>query len=172
MGGPQRFDQGTFQGRLACMLLACDPALLLYTEANVMAIQRALLEAKAKLEINLAEDANVMRTPLNNTGISSPHQMHKQTQTVTLSKLRTQLSTANSHTLWESRRIVESALHPGTGKVIPRPFWMLGYVPYNRPICVSMVASTSTIPLLFWSWANQSQNALINYYVSAIDSLI
>lgn len=29
-----------------------------------------------------------------------------------------------------------------------------------------MVASTSTLPLLFWSWINQSQNALVNYYVS------
>jgi hypothetical protein len=41
---------------------------------------------------------------------------------------------------------------------------MSGYVPYNGPICVSMVAATSTMPLLFWSWANQSQNALVNYY--------
>lgn len=163
-GGAQRFDQGTFQGRFARMLLACDPALLLYTEANVMAVQRALLEAEAELEINLAKDANAMRTPLNNTGSSSPHHMHKRTQTVTHSKLRTQLSTADSRALWESRRIVESALHPDTGEVIPRPFRMSGYVPYNGPICVSMVASTSTIPLLFWSWANQSQNALVNYY--------
>ena len=34
------------------------------------------------------------------------------------------------------------------------------YVPFNGPICVSMVASTSTQALLFWSWVNQSQNAL------------
>jgi hypothetical protein len=69
-------------------------------------------------------------------------------------------------TLWEAKRIVEAALHPDTGETIPRPFRMSGYVPYNGPICVSMVASTSTMPLLFWSWINQSQNALVNYYVS------
>ena len=69
-------------------------------------------------------------------------------------------------TLWEARRIAEAALHPDTGEVIPRPFRMSGYVPYNGPICVAMVASTSTMPLLFWSWVNQSQNALVNYYVS------
>lgn len=69
-------------------------------------------------------------------------------------------------TLWEARRIVDAALHPDTGEVIPRPFRMSGYVPYNGPICVAMVASTTTPSLLFWSWVNQSQNALVNYYVS------
>jgi Sideroflexins len=69
-------------------------------------------------------------------------------------------------TLWESRRVVDSALHPDTHEVIPRPFRMSGYVPYNGPICVAMVASTSTPSLLFWSWINQSQNALVNYFVS------
>lgn len=66
--------------------------------------------------------------------------------------------------LWEARRLVEAALHPDTGDVIPRPFRMSGYVPYNGPICVAMVASPSTSALLFWSWVNQSQNALVNYY--------
>jgi hypothetical protein len=37
-------------------------------------------------------------------------------------------------------------------------------VPFNGPICVAMVASQSTIALLFFSWLNQSQNALVNYY--------
>jgi sideroflexin-5 len=66
--------------------------------------------------------------------------------------------------LWEAKRIYDSAVHPDTGELIPRPFRMSGYVPYNGPICVAMVASQSTIPLLFWSWANQSQNALVNFY--------
>jgi hypothetical protein len=69
-------------------------------------------------------------------------------------------------TLWEAKRIADAALHPDTHEIIPRPFRMSGYVPFNGPICVSMVASTTTLPLLFWSWANQSQNALVNYYVS------
>jgi tricarboxylate carrier len=66
--------------------------------------------------------------------------------------------------LWEARRIVDSALHPDTGDTIPRPFRMSGYVPYNGPICVAILASQSTLPLLFWAWVNQSQNALVNYY--------
>ena len=66
--------------------------------------------------------------------------------------------------LWEAKRIKEAALHPDTGEVIPRPFRMSGYVPFNGPVAVAMVASQSTIPLLFWSWVNQSQNALVNYF--------
>jgi sideroflexin-5 len=66
--------------------------------------------------------------------------------------------------LWEAKRIYESAVHPDTGELIPRPFRMSGYVPYNGPICVAMVASQSTLPLLFWAWVNQSQNALVNFY--------
>ena len=69
-----------------------------------------------------------------------------------------------NHKLWEAQRISSASLHPDTGDVIPAPFRMSGYVPFNGPICVSMVASTSTPALLFWSWMNQSQNALVNYY--------
>jgi hypothetical protein len=72
--------------------------------------------------------------------------------------------TSMDRALWEAKRVVEAALHPDTGEVIPRPFRMSGYVPYNGPICVAMVASPSTSALLFWSWVNQSQNALVNYY--------
>jgi hypothetical protein len=65
-----------------------------------------------------------------------------------------------SRKLWEAQRISSAVLHPDTGDSIPLPFRMSGYVPFNGPICVSMVASTSTSALLFWSWVNQSQNAL------------
>ncbi|KAL3771879.1 hypothetical protein ACHAWO_008665 [Cyclotella atomus] len=66
--------------------------------------------------------------------------------------------------LWEAQRVASAALHPDTGDSIPHPFRMSGYVPFNGPICVAMVASQSTSALLFWSWMNQSQNALVNYY--------
>ena len=65
--------------------------------------------------------------------------------------------------LWEARRMCEAALND-KDEILPRPFRMSGYVPYNGPICVAMVASQSTAALLFWSWLNQSQNAAINYF--------
>lgn len=70
----------------------------------------------------------------------------------------------NNNLLWEARRIVDAAVHPDTGDFVPRPFRMSGYVASNAPICVAMIVSQSTMPLLFWSWMNQSQNALVNYF--------
>jgi len=124
----QRYDQSTFGGRFARMLLACDPSLLLCGEHAVRDARQRLLEFEDQKSLPPSAVA------------------------------------CQSRMLWESKRIVESALHPDTGEVIPRPFRMSGYVPFNGPICVSMVASTSTGSLLFWSWVNQSQNALVNYY--------
>jgi tricarboxylate carrier len=117
----QRFSQETFGGRFARMLLACDPKLLVYTEAEV-------LECQAFVK----------------TYESQPQEMDR--------------------ALWEAKRIYESAIHPDTGDIIPRPFRMSGYVPCNGPVCVAIVASQSTMPLLFWAWVNQSQNALVNFY--------
>eukprot|EP00538_Stauroneis_constricta_P002487 CAMPEP_0119570486 /NCGR_PEP_ID=MMETSP1352-20130426/43639_1 /TAXON_ID=265584 /ORGANISM="Stauroneis constricta, Strain CCMP1120" /LENGTH=494 /DNA_ID=CAMNT_0007620155 /DNA_START=734 /DNA_END=2218 /DNA_ORIENTATION=- len=119
----QRFDQSTFGGRFAQMLLACDPRLLLCTPDQVQKA-RALLE---------------------------DWQSHTNDRSM-------------DRELWEAKRIVEASVHPDTGAVIPMPFRMSGYVPFNGPICVAMVASTSTAPILFWSFVNQSQNALVNYY--------
>lgn len=65
--------------------------------------------------------------------------------------------------LWKAKCIADSALHPETEEWIPRPFRMSGYLPFNGPICIAMISVSSTLPLLFWSWMNQSQNALVNY---------
>jgi hypothetical protein len=70
----------------------------------------------------------------------------------------------DDRTLWEAKRIADSALNMETNEWIPRPFRMSGYLPFNGPICVAMVGSTATLPLLLWSWLNQSQNALVNFY--------
>jgi tricarboxylate carrier len=117
----QRYSQETFGGRFARMLLACDPKLLMYSEAEVSDCQAFVQDYK-----------------------SQPQEMDR--------------------ALWEAKRIYESAIHPDTGDIIPRPFRMSGYVPCNGPVCVAIVASQSTMPLLFWAWVNQSQNALVNFY--------
>lgn len=69
-----------------------------------------------------------------------------------------------SRDLWNAERIVASCGDENKLNSIPPPFRISGYVPFNGPICVAMIVSTSTPYLLFWSWVNQSQNALVNYY--------
>jgi sideroflexin-5 len=83
---------------------------------------------------------------------------------VHLAKERVDRQIGTDRSLWEDKRLCESALNESTGEIVPRPFRMSGYVPYNGPICGAMVASPHTTALLFWSWVNQSQNALVNYY--------
>ena len=76
-----------------------------------------------------------------------------------------QKSPEENERLWRLKRVVDSAMPiPESGEVIPAPFRMSGYVPFNGPLSVAMVASTGTGALLFFAWANQSQNALINYF--------
>lgn len=66
--------------------------------------------------------------------------------------------------LWAARKLVEASVHPDTKGIIPEPFRMAGYVPFNGPVCVAMMAAQKTPALLFWNWVNQSQNALVNYF--------
>ncbi len=76
-------------------------------------------------------------------------------------KSTTIAGTETNRILWEAKRIADSALN-SEQEWIPRPFRMSGYLPFNGPICIAMISVSSTLPLLFWSWMNQSQNALLN----------
>ena len=116
------------------MLLACDPRLLLYTEDEVRQYHK----------LAYVDYADVRSTAM------------KEGATYSLAE--------TDRLLWEAKRIADSALHPETQEWIPRPCRMSGYLPYNGPICIAMVSVQSTIPLLFWSWVNQSQNAAVNYF--------
>lgn len=65
--------------------------------------------------------------------------------------------------LWDLRQLAESAIHPDTDQIVPRPARMTGYVPFNGPICVAQVVSTARAVQLWWNFVNQSQNAVVNY---------
>jgi len=66
--------------------------------------------------------------------------------------------------LWDLRQLNESAVHPDTGEVLPRPFRMSGYVPYNGVACAAMVLATTTPWMLLFNWMNQSHNAAVNFF--------
>ncbi len=139
----ERYDQSTFLGRYCKMLLACDPRLLLYTEEEVRKYHKLAYV-----------DYAAVRTLHDHNTLEKEH--HDDATISTLAE--------TDRRLWEAKRIADSALHPETQEWIPRPFRMSGYLPFNGPICIAMISVSSTIPLLFWSWMNQSQNALVNHF--------
>lgn len=118
-------------GRYMKMFLACDPLLLIRTDASFRECAAELIRKKEEY----AKNPSLVHTPEEN------------------------------ERLWNLKRIVDSAMpYPENGEVVPQPFRMSGYVPFNGPVSVAMVASSSTTGLLFWAWVNQSQNALVNYF--------
>lgn len=133
-GGASRFDQSTFAGRMKKMMLACDPTMLVYPSSHVHSL-------KAKLD--------AFRADCDRNGGTPPGAA---------------LSTAQNRELWESQRIVSSAMHPDTGDIVPKHSRMSGWLPFNGPVAIAMVASSSTPALVFWHWVNQTQNVLVNYF--------
>ena len=66
--------------------------------------------------------------------------------------------------LWAERKLKESAVHPDTGDIVPRPFRMAGYVPYGTPIVIALVVPTQSLVLTgLFQWINCSHNAAVNY---------
>eukprot|EP00751_Fragilariopsis_kerguelensis_P020914 CAMPEP_0170902276 /NCGR_PEP_ID=MMETSP0734-20130129/48989_1 /TAXON_ID=186038 /ORGANISM="Fragilariopsis kerguelensis, Strain L26-C5" /LENGTH=524 /DNA_ID=CAMNT_0011297069 /DNA_START=94 /DNA_END=1667 /DNA_ORIENTATION=+ len=162
--GAQRFDQTTFSGRFLRIFLACDPALLFYSETQIEDAQQVLVlnaSSSGSSGVDKYTSSQVSDRTLWEAQRIVDAAVHPDTQEIIPPAVP---DVGLNRTLWESQRIVDAAVHPDTQEIIPRPFRMSGYVPYNGPICVAMVASTTTIPLLFFSWLNQSQNAAVNYY--------
>lgn len=60
--------------------------------------------------------------------------------------------------------LLDSAVRPGTTEIIPRPFRMGGYLPFNGPVCIALSMSNTLSWFLFWSWMNQSQAAMVNFF--------
>jgi len=66
--------------------------------------------------------------------------------------------------LWNSRILVQNTF-ARDGAKIPWPFRMSGYALANIPITVGLMWPNLGIAgTIFWQWANQTQNALLNHY--------
>lgn len=62
-----------------------------------------------------------------------------------------------------AKNVIDSMIHPDTGKVIPIPFRMSFFVPGNILIVAGMLKSKSLKSIIFWQWVNQTYNACVNY---------
>lgn len=60
--------------------------------------------------------------------------------------------------------LLSSALNPSTNHIMPRSFRMSGYLFFNGPVCIALSLSRTLPEYIFWSWLNQTQAAVINYY--------
>jgi hypothetical protein len=50
----------------------------------------------------------------------------------------------------EARHLVDSAVHPDTGQIVPLPFRMCAHVPMNTMILVGMLSSTGVWSTVLW----------------------
>jgi len=66
--------------------------------------------------------------------------------------------------LWSAKRLYYSAVNRDSEEIIPQPFRMAGYIPYNAPLCIMALLAQRTPTVVLAHFLNQSQNALVNYY--------
>ena len=65
--------------------------------------------------------------------------------------------------LWNAQRLVQCSFG-ADGSIIPMPFRMCGFIPFNSVVCVGMILPLGPIGQGFFQWANQTHNAAINHF--------
>eukprot|EP00548_Thalassiothrix_antarctica_P002581 CAMPEP_0194153960 /NCGR_PEP_ID=MMETSP0152-20130528/58625_1 /TAXON_ID=1049557 /ORGANISM="Thalassiothrix antarctica, Strain L6-D1" /LENGTH=59 /DNA_ID=CAMNT_0038859675 /DNA_START=82 /DNA_END=257 /DNA_ORIENTATION=- len=59
-----------------------------------------------------------------------------------MSLLQSPLKNNDDLALWEAKKIRDAVYHPDTKEVIPPPFRMSGFIPFNAPMCLGAIMAT------------------------------
>ncbi|WWD00795.1 hypothetical protein V866_007731 [Kwoniella sp. B9012] len=64
-----------------------------------------------------------------------------------------------------AKQLVNSSIHPDTGKSVPLPFRMSAFVPTNLIYAQAgmLMPNPSLKSVIFWQWANQTLNVAVNF---------
>jgi len=131
----ERYDQMTYYGRFRKMLDVVDPRTLFCSDQEI-------------------DDA---------VGLLDSFEKEQQCQQMNGSKSFNNRNPSDDPKLWQAKKIKDAVFHPDTNEIIPKPFRMSGFLPFNAPVCVGALLATSTPAIFFFHCANQTHNALINY---------
>lgn len=76
---------------------------------------------------------------------------------------RGEVTGATNEQLWDSLKLKQAAINPGTNEIVVRPFRMSAFLPANVPIVFGMLAWTGPVGTVFWQVVNASYNSALNY---------
>ena len=118
-----------FSGRYFHFLSVINPASLIKSEADIRAAEGLLLRSRNEARGGVVKGLFNPQIPNSSTGCSG----------------------YTNKEMWDAQTLVQSAVHPDTGEIIPKPFRMSGYVPFNLPVSSSHFLLFNSHPFRFSS---------------------